>query len=91
MKRASCSTCHSIGYKWEIDYPNTLKMSLVNEVIDALIEWTDEPDNGQLHTMLLEEYSKHLLFSELFKMTIHTEVVHRDYWSQDHAFESGVE
>ena len=43
MKRYTSESCHSIGYSWEIDAPESLSAEDVEALQQALIDYTDTP------------------------------------------------
>lgn len=52
MKRYTSESCHSIGYSWEIDAPESLSAEDVEALQQALIDYTDTPQQSDLEALL---------------------------------------
>ena len=84
MNRYSNHTQHETGYRWEIDAPEGLSVDDISNLQRALIDWTSDPSNESLKTMLedvqyLEDYIESLSEDKLklFRlMDIYIETVH---------------
>lgn len=87
MKNFTAQSCHSIGYAYDIDAPEELNADDIEAVLDALIDYTDTPDNAALQSMLSDEFYTQELDTNkmtLYKqISISVECVHREMFTQE--------
>lgn len=85
-KRYTAESCHTVGYGWEIDAPESLTEEDLQALIDALVTYTDTPSNSELQSMLLDDcYTEDLdpaKMEEFRKVDIYVESVHREHFTQ---------
>ena len=86
MKRYTSESCHTVGYKWEIDAPKGLTAEDVEKLQDCLVNWTDTPTQEDLTAMLADKYAIEDLDEdklELFaQVTFSVDCVHREVFTQ---------
>ena len=51
-RKYTCESCHTLGYRWEIEAPATITPEQVEKLIDALCDYTDEPSQESLDSLL---------------------------------------
>ena len=87
-KHYTMESCHSIGYGWNIYAPKEVRQDEIENIMTALVNYTDEPNTTILSEMLQDEFfcEDYDLASnklELYKkITIYVESVHRDPFTQ---------
>ena len=88
-RRYTAESCHTVGYRWEIDAPTTLRPEEVERFQDALVYWTDEPKQEHVAELLADEYTceeyELANLDELRKVEIYAESCHRETWAQSFA------
>lgn len=93
MKRATklkthkswqAQSCHEIGYAWEIDAPSDMTEEQIEAVVNAVIDYTDTPDEDTIHKMIRDGHEVDgVTKAQLRKIDIYVESVHRDAFSQN--------
>lgn len=85
QKRWTAESCHTIGYGWVIRAPDTLDESDIEAMQEDLCDYTDEPSQNHLETMLDEGYFSRIdetKLAEFKKVTIQVESCHRETFTQ---------
>lgn len=89
MKRYEATSCHSIGYSWEIDAPDDMTQEQVEALCKALIDFTDTPCQKDLDAFITGNYHvdadglEGISMETLRKVDIYTEAVHRESFVND--------
>ena len=90
MKRYTSESCHSIGYSWEIDAPESLSAEDVEALQQALIDYTDTPQQSDLEALLsmIPEYLSNYIedaeskVEDIAQVTFSVERVHGEAFTQ---------
>ena len=82
----TAESCHHVGYGWTIKAPATIHYDQVERIVEAVVSWTDHPDQKALSEMLadkiyLEGYGIKIV-PELTKIEIDINGVHRESFHQ---------
>ena len=90
MKRYTSESCHSVGYSWEIDAPESLSVEDVEALQQALIDYTDTPQQSDLEALLsmVTEYLADYIedveskLEDIAQVTFYAERVHGEAFTQ---------
>lgn len=90
MKSYRGSSCHDVGYRLEVDAPDNVEPSALNDLISTLIDYTDEPSTQAYLEMLSDDdymedfYSKwEYDITDLKAITVYADPVNRECFLND--------
>lgn len=56
-RRYTAQSWAEVGYTWQIEAPETLSSMEVEKLQEALLYWSNEPDQKHLHDLLEDRYA----------------------------------